>query len=50
MGRPQLGKAKRSEVIHVRVTEAERKELEKAFGKAGVGLHALMTAWLRRGK
>lgn len=46
MARPLLGDQKRSEIIHVRVTKAEKEALEKVYGKAANGLHALMIAWL----
>jgi hypothetical protein len=41
-----LGDAKRSEVVSTRITKEQKKELEKVYGKAGDGLHALMIAWL----
>lgn len=46
MGRPLLGKAKRTEIISVRITEDERRELEKVYPTAAIGLHALMKAWM----
>lgn len=50
MARPLLGSEKRSEIVHVRITKAQRIELERVYGKAGVALHALMTAWLKNQK
>lgn len=45
MGRMALGDAKRSEVVSTRLTKDQREELEKVYGKAGDGLHALVLAW-----
>lgn len=49
MPRPLLGEQARTEIIHVRVTKAEKAALEKAFGKAANGLHAIFLIWLRNG-
>lgn len=46
MSRPQLGTQARTEIISVRVTAAQKKELERVYGKASEGLHALLTAWI----
>jgi hypothetical protein len=46
MPRPQLGTQARTEIISVRITAAQRKELERVYGKASDGLHALLTAWM----
>lgn len=45
MGRMALGDAKRSEVVSTRLTKDQKAELEKVYGKAGDGLHALLIAW-----
>jgi hypothetical protein len=45
MGRQMLGDSKRSEVVSTRLTKDQREELEKVYGKAGDGVHALVLAW-----
>ena len=47
MPRPLLGNEARTEIIHVRITKAEKAALERVFGKAGEGMHALFIAWLK---
>lgn len=44
MGRAALGKAAKSEVISVRATEAQKKDLADRYGTAAKGVQALMKA------
>jgi len=44
MAMPLKGDAAKTEVITVRMTKAEREDLERTYGKAAKGLQALMTA------
>lgn len=47
MPRPLLGDQARTEIIHVRVTAAQKQALEKVFGKAAEGLHAIFMIWYK---
>lgn len=47
MARPLLGDEARTEIIHVRVTKAQKQMLEMTFGKAAEGLHAILMVWLK---
>jgi hypothetical protein len=44
MPRPAIGQAAKSEIVTVRLTKREVKELERQYGSAGKGLRALLTA------
>lgn len=49
---PQIAKGKetRTEVITVRFTKEQRRELEAMYGKAARGVHAIVVAALRERK
>lgn len=47
MARPLLGDEARTEIIHVRVTKAQKAALEKVFGRAAEGLHTIFMIWIR---
>lgn len=49
---PQIakGKDKRSAIVTTRFTESEKQQLEKLYGKAARGVHAIVIASLRNGK
>ena len=47
MPRTPLGRAKRSVVVSVRMTEDEAQELAEVFGTKEKGLLALQQAWKR---
>lgn len=44
MPRPAIGKAARTEMVSVRLTEKEVAELTRQYGSAGKGLRALLAA------
>jgi hypothetical protein len=50
MGRPLLGKEKRTEIISIRITGEQRKELERVYGNGNRGMHAIFIAWLAQRK
>lgn len=50
MPRPLLGTEARTEIISVRITPAQRRQLEKVYGKASEGIHALIVAWIGQRK
>lgn len=45
MGRPGIGRAAKSAIASVRLTEEEKAELTSVFGSPAKGLRALLNAW-----
>jgi len=44
MPRPAIGKAAKSEIVTVRLTQREVADLTRQYGSAGKGLRALLSA------